>query len=180
MAVSPATSSRAASTAAPASLFVPAPGGGTTGNWWPGDLSWPNSTGAQNNVRYAYFAQARRLAIELNGTVTVYDTLDHQIGGFSQQQSHSGSLSFSSQYGLVDVASLPVISVNGAPPPLPALTPAPSAFQPGQSAPPFDPASSDTKADIVATIEQLAGLRAKGILSDEEFDAKKVQLLSRL
>jgi hypothetical protein len=132
-------------------------------------------------VRYAYFAQARRLAIELNGTVTVYDTLDHQIGGFSQQQSHGGSLSFSSQYGLVDVASLPVISVNGAPPPPPAFTPAPSASQPAQSAPPFDPASSDAKADIIlATIEQLADLRAKGILSDEEFNTKKTQLLSRL
>jgi hypothetical protein len=166
--------------AGPASLFVPAPGGGAPGNWWPGDLGWPNSTGAQNNVRYAYFAQARRLAIELNRTVTVYDTLDHQIGGFSQQQSHGGSLSFSSQYGLVDVASLPVISVNGAPPPPPAFTPAPSASQPAQSAPPFNPASSDAKADILATIEQLADLRAKGILSDEEFNTKKAQLLSRL
>jgi hypothetical protein len=29
----------------------------------------------QNGVRYAYFAQARRLAIEIGGTVTVYDTL---------------------------------------------------------------------------------------------------------
>ena len=30
------------------------------------------STGAQNDVRYAYFAQTRRLAIEVNGRVTVY------------------------------------------------------------------------------------------------------------
>ncbi|MBK7424578.1 MAG: SHOCT domain-containing protein, partial [Propionivibrio sp.] len=96
----------------PASLFVP-PAPGTSGDWWPADLRWPNSTGAQNNVRYAYFAQARRLAIELNGRVTVYDTLDHQIGGFSQQQSYGGSISFNSQYGLIDVASLPVVSIDG-------------------------------------------------------------------
>ena len=37
--------------------------------------------------------------------VTVYDTLDHQIGGFWQQQSYGGSLSFNSQYGLIDVAA---------------------------------------------------------------------------
>src|ERR1700757_766177 len=74
------------------------------GSWW------ASSTGAQNGVRYAYFAPAQRLAIEISGKVTVYDTLDHQIGGFSQQQSHGGSLTFSSQYGLVDVATLPVVS----------------------------------------------------------------------
>ncbi|MDM0053532.1 hypothetical protein QTI04_31400 [Variovorax sp. J22R115] len=105
----------------PASLFVP----GTTNDWWPTDLRFPNSTGAQNGVSYAYFAQARRLAIEVNGRVTVYDTLDHQIGGFGQQQSYGGSLSFNSQYGLIDVASLPVISVDGvspnAAPPAPAF-----------------------------------------------------------
>jgi hypothetical protein len=61
-------------------------------------------------VRYAYFPQAHRLAIEVNGRVTVYDTLDHQLGGFSQQQSRGSSLSFHSQHGLVDVASLPIVS----------------------------------------------------------------------
>jgi hypothetical protein len=58
-------------------------------NWWPADLGVPSSVGAQNEVRYAY------LAIDSNGKVAVYDTQDHQIGGFSQQQPGSGSLSFS-------------------------------------------------------------------------------------
>ena len=44
------------------------------------------ASGAQNDVRYACFPSARRLAIQLGGRVTVYDTQDHQIGGFSQQQ----------------------------------------------------------------------------------------------
>jgi hypothetical protein len=56
------------------SLFVPAADGG--GDWWGPGLGRPHSSGAQNGVRYAYFAQARRLAIELHGRVTVYDTLD--------------------------------------------------------------------------------------------------------
>ena len=81
------------------SLFVPPPAG-SSGHWWPADLGRPTSTGAQNDVRYAYFAQTRRLAIEVNGRVTLYDTLDHQISGFSQQQSSGGSLTFSSQHGL--------------------------------------------------------------------------------
>jgi Short C-terminal domain len=33
---------------------------------------------------------------------------------------------------------------------------------------------------VFATIEKLAQLHAKGILSDEEFAAKKAELLSRL
>lgn len=151
------------------SLFVPlAPG--TSGDWWPADLRWPNSTGAQNNVRYAYFAQARRLAIEVNGSVTVYDTLDHNIGGFSQQQSVGGTLSFSSQHGLIDVASLPVMSRDG------------QAVQ--ASAPPLGAAHGQLAeggaTDTFTAIERLAGLHAKGLLTDAEYSAKKAELLARL
>ena len=180
----------------PSSLFVP-PAPGTSGDWWPADLRWPNSTGAQNGVRYAYFSQARRLAIEVSGTVTVYDTLDHSIGGFSQQQSYGGTLSFNSQYGLIDVASLPVISVDGVAPFVPMNMSAPYApvdqpFQPPQSFQPapnnygngnnngYSNSTSSNSQDVFATIEKLADLRTKGILSDEEFATKKSELLSRV
>jgi hypothetical protein len=53
-------------------------------NWWPADLGVPSSLGAQNEVRYAYFPATRRLAIDINGKVIVYDTQDHQISGFSR------------------------------------------------------------------------------------------------
>ena len=162
----------------PASLFVP-PAPGTSGDWWPADLRWPNSTGAQNNVRYAYFAQARRLAIELNGRVTVYDTLDHQIGGFSQQQSYGGSISFNSQYGLIDVASLPVVSIDGvaqfAPTPVLNQPPPQSNFNAPPPVQDFGPS-----VDVFATIERLADLRSKGVLTDEEFSTKKADWLGRL
>ncbi len=158
------------------SLFVP-PAPGTSGNWWPADIGWPNSTGAQNDVRYAYFQQACRLAIEVNGTVTVYNTLDHQIGGFSQQQSYGGSLSFSSQYGLVSVASLPVVSINGVQQfaPAPVMQPEPFVPQPA----PYR-VSNGGELDIFAAIDKLADLRGKGILTEGEFAAKKAELLSRL
>jgi hypothetical protein len=160
----------------PVSLFVP-PAPGSSGDWWGADLRWPTSTGAQNGVRYAYFAQARRLAIEVGGRVTIYDTLDHQIGGFSQQQGVGGSLTFSSQYGLVEVARLPVLAVDG----VPITAPAPTAV----TAPPAPPAvgsvpPSGGEGDVFALIERLADLHVKGILSAEEFAAKKTELLGRL
>jgi hypothetical protein len=164
----------------PVSLFVP-PEPGTSGDWWPGDLGSPNSTGAQNGVRYAYFAPVRRLAIDVNGHVALYDTLDHQIVGFSQQQSVGGSLSFNSQHGLVEVASLPVVSIDGAGAQA-APAPAAVAKQPVQDdlkAPAASPGIVQSS-DVFATIEKLADLRAKGVLSEEEFANKKTELLSRL
>jgi hypothetical protein len=165
------------------SLFVANPS--TFGNWWPADLGMASSTGAQNNIRYAYFPSTCRLAIEINGHVTVYNTLDHQIGGVSQQQSGGASLSFTSQYGLVQVENLPVISVDGvaqqpqgqAPmqnnqyTPQPVFTPAPEQT--------FNPATT-AESDIFTLIERLADLKQKGILSDEEFATKKAELLQRL
>lgn len=87
-----------------ASLFV---SGNSTGNWWPGHLGHAASTGAQNRMRYAWFPDSRRLAIDAgDGRVRVYDTGDHRIGGFSQQQSGDQSLSFTSQQGLVKLSDL--------------------------------------------------------------------------
>lgn len=90
------------------SLFVPDP----SAQWWPAGLGTPNAVGSQNNVRYAYFAAERRLAVDTGGSVWVYDTQDHQIGGFSQQQGGGASITFTSQYGTVNLASLPVVSTG--------------------------------------------------------------------
>ena len=158
------------------SLFVPEAPGRASGQWWPPELGFPNGTGAQNQVRYAYFNQAHRLAVELNGHVTVYDTLDHQIGGVSQQQGSGGSLTFTSQYGTVSVANLPVVSVDGAPSNAPEPHAAPAPVQPPE---PYR-AEATQESDIFAKIERLADLQQKGILSSEEFAAKKAELLSRL
>jgi Short C-terminal domain len=157
------------------SLFVPPPAG-SSGNWWPAGLQFPNSTGAQNNVRYAYFATIRRLAIETNGHVTLYDTLDHQIGGFSQQQSVGGSITFTSQYGLVDVNSLPIISIDNVPVQTP-VQPQPTASFQTQ---PINNQALNQEADIFGAIEKLAQLKDKGILTDAEYSTKKAELLARL
>ncbi len=150
-------------------------------NWWGPDLKFPNTSGGQNGMRYAYFAQAHRLAIESNGQVIVYDTLDHNIGGVSQQQSGGYSVTFSSQYGYVDLSRLPVVSINGLPPlaPAPVYAPAPS-YNNSYAAPLNNTLGSAGDGDIFASIEKLAALQSRGILSEQEYASKKADLLSRL
>lgn len=89
------------------SLFATAPDSGSSdGSDWPADLGRPSSEGAQNDMRYAYFPDSQRLAIRKDGKVTVYDTGDHRIGGFGQQQGGSQSLTFTSQHGTVPLSEL--------------------------------------------------------------------------
>lgn len=76
--------------------------------WWPANLGSPSSSGAQNDTRYAYFADTHRLAVDSAGSVKVYDTADHAINGFGQQQSHGSAMSFQTNDGTVDLKSLKV------------------------------------------------------------------------
>jgi Short C-terminal domain len=180
--VPPPASTQSQSQQDGASLFVPDAPGLASGHWWPAELGSPNGTGAQNQVRYAYFSAPRRLAVDLNGHVTVYDTLDHQIGGVSQQQGGGSSLTFTSQYGTVGVSSLPIVSLDGVPSSAPAPRVAGAPSMAPSSAPPPAPTSRDTaqEADIFTKIERLADLHKKGVLSEQEFSAKKAELLARL
>ena len=58
---------------------------GEGSSWWPVELGTPSALGAQNDLRYAYFAAARRLAINHGGRITIHDTGDHRVSGVSQQ-----------------------------------------------------------------------------------------------
>lgn len=179
--------------------------------WWPAELGQPASVGGQNSARYAYFPQARQIAYDPGngGKIILLDALDHQIGGWSQQQSGPGDpfmgISFSSQYGQFALSSLPR---TGAAPNEPAQTPnAPQHSGPTPQSPdpaPISPAAAPTLvpppasppspapapapanarensgADILDTIERLARLLDAGALTEAEFTAKKSELLSRL
>lgn len=211
-------------------------GGGFGGQWWPEGLGQPSSSGAQNDMGYAFFPQTRRLAIRRNGEVTLYDTGDHMISGVSQQQGGGYDLSFATAYGPVDLGSLPVVRGGGDQP----QTAGQGQSQPGQvqqaqvqqgndqgqfQSPPavstdpaaFHSAALDTGAstspavsgdraqaptgpdltaaapvaaamaapsrdpdDVFAKLERLAELHRKGILSDDEFQTKKAELLARI
>ena len=141
-------------------VYAPGPGAVHQANldsWWPGELGRPASAGSQDDYRYAVFPQARRLAAQSGGgPVRLYDTLDHVIGGVQQQQGGlPHGLSFTSQYGTFTVESLPLVS-------------------PAEATPPAD---ADA---VLAALERLGDLHKRGILTDEEFSAKKTELLSRL
>ncbi|MDY6998811.1 MAG: SHOCT domain-containing protein [Actinomycetota bacterium] len=188
---------------APAAGSASPTGGFTSANWWPADLGVPSSTGGQNNIRYAVFPGTRRLAIHFDGTTRVFDTGDHRIGGVQQQQGGGfGSVSFTSQLGTFGVSSLTELGAQqvadtpaAAPaprhqapepdpaPPVPAQTQSQSQMPPPAPAPSPAPAPAGQPGDpgaIISAIESLAGLHERGILSDEEFAAKKAELLGRL
>jgi hypothetical protein len=158
-------------------------------NWWPSELGMPASSGSQNNMRYACFPERQRLAVDIGGQIAVYDTGLHWISGFSQQQSGSQSVTFTSQLGTVALDSLPLVSGSGsqstdtqaAPSNVWGSTwasqaaPAPSGAVQSRNT-----QSGDASGDIFASIERLASLRDKGFISETEFSAKKTELLQRL
>jgi putative oligomerization/nucleic acid binding protein len=196
----------------------PAPAQGSFGafhpgnNWWPSELGSPSSSGGQNDSRYAYFPGTQRLAIDRGGQVTVYDALNHQIGGVQQQQGGSyGTLSFTSQFGTFTVDSLPVVSGGQhqqssshhqqsshqtqqqqqqpySSNQQPSYPQQPSYQQPSyqQSPPSSDPARQSSgseprsHSDVLDALQRLGQLHQNGILSDDEFRAKKAELLARL
>ncbi|WP_370312843.1 SHOCT domain-containing protein [Sagittula sp.] len=241
--------------------------GGASG-WWPEGLGQPASQGSQNDLSYAIFPDKHRLAINLAGRVTVYDTGNHEIGGISQQQGSSASWTFTSQYGTVDLRSLkevredpedapapdedttetadrdapeaaadlddgssgdstwgpaalddhepslvaeasqvPQLPEASRPPEFAPPRPSPTAEEPQAREPAWSaPAAPEPENDpfaqprpepeapsiysgarvlnsadeIFAALEKLGALRDIHILSDEEFEAKKAELLSRL
>lgn len=75
--------------------------------WWSDDLGAPSSSGGQNDMRYAFFPDKHRLLVEQGGKLTTYDSGDHRISGVSQR--NSGSPTFSSQDGEVDLNKLKVV-----------------------------------------------------------------------
>ena len=100
----------------------------------------------------------------------MYDTSGYDIGGFGKQQSGDASLTFTSPRGIVRVDRLPRVT---------SAKPAQEArgSEGTQSAP--TPAGGDT-GSIVALIGQLGQLKEKGLLTEQEFAAKKGELLKRL
>jgi hypothetical protein len=142
--------------------------------------------------------------VQANGRITTYDTLDHNIGGVQQQQGGpSGSQSFSSQFGTFTVESLPIVSGGGSgsgggsnsngggnaynnpqPAPQSNYTPPPpqsSGYNnSGSNGSGINNSSAEPQGDVFATLERLGGLRDKGIISEQEFQTKKAELLSRL
>lgn len=76
-----------------------------TDRWWPESLGEsPNSAGGQNEMRYAYFAGKKCLAVDAGGgQISIYDTGTHRISRVQQDQSSAGKkLVVTSEDGEVD------------------------------------------------------------------------------
>ena len=148
--------------------------------WWRADWGVPAASGSQNNVRYAYFPATQRLAVLQESRLTIYDTGSHRITGIAQQQSSTGTLTFTSQHGSVRLSDLSVVSADSTDAPSPdakgeriATPEPPSTSSPSQT-------EREPSEEIFHKIERLAELRDKGILSAEEFLLKKTELLAKL
>ena len=148
-----------------------------SGAWWPEELGTPSATGSQDSTRYAYFADARRLALSVDGKVRVHDTLDHRITGFSQQGGGAGGTTMTSQRGTVDLATLPLVSGDG---PGDASDAKPATGSGDVDVPATAAPAAVAGDDPLQLIEKLGQLRERGLLSDEEFAAKKRELLARV
>ena len=175
-------------------IFPLAPKGTTQSNqWWPVELGNPFSSGAQNSTRYAIFPN--RLAVDINGKVTVYDTLDNNISGISQQQGGNDSLTFSSQYGTILVSTLPIVtganqsnnnSQNNFVTPIqnnfiePIVEPLAQPLLNNSANNSTNTVSNESSKSIITLIEQLSTLYTAGVLTQEEFNTKKAELLARL
>jgi len=110
----------------------------------------------------------------------LYDTGDHRISGVSQQQGGGAQgPMFTSDKGNIRLADLKL--ATGAQPHAATQRPAMGMAASAPSAASHGAGSSAPAAgDPIAIIERLADLRQKGILTDEEFGAKKAELLGRL
>lgn len=61
-------------------------------------------------MRYAYFPQKRRLAVEWQGVLTIYDTADYQFRGMLSPQSSAGvEISISTQRGRIRLTDLAAV-----------------------------------------------------------------------
>jgi len=141
---------------------------------WPAIFGNPTSSGSQNNFRYAYFAPVHRLVIEEDGQRTIYDTKHFEITGVSQQQGSTDSYRFTSREGAVDLSTLEKVSDPERQQPTPEII--------------YDvTATADLRSQerspediIFATVERLNVLFERGQITEEEFTAKKRELLDRL
>ncbi|MFN9545817.1 MAG: SHOCT domain-containing protein [Cyanobacteriota bacterium] len=151
---------------APMSGLPPMGGMAPIEAWWPPELGTPSSTGAQKEWRYALFPTTARLAVDSHGRVSVRDIGDLQISGCCQG-GDEGELYFTTSTGIVTLSSLPEAPAAATPTPVPAAETANAERDRQQAA-------------VLGALSKLGELKAMGILSEEEFTAKKAELLRRL
>src|SRR5580658_3984045 len=78
---------------------------------WPSELGIASTSGTSPEMRYAYFPQIRRLAVEWRGVITIYDTAEYQFRGMLQAHSaETVGMSILTQRGRVRLIDLVTVS----------------------------------------------------------------------
>src|SRR5271156_6095210 len=78
---------------------------------WPSELGIASTSGSSAEMRYAYFPQNRRLAVEWRGVLTIYDTAEYQFRGMLQAHSAEAvGISILTQRGRVRLSDLATVS----------------------------------------------------------------------
>jgi len=87
---------------------------------WPSELGIASTGGTSADMRYAYFPQNRRLAVESRGILTIYDTAEYQFRGMLEAHSAEAvGVSILTQRGRVRLSDLVTVSSPPPPPPIP-------------------------------------------------------------
>jgi hypothetical protein len=81
-------------------------------SWWPADFGHPAATGEQHGIRYAYFPERDRLLVQQGAAIFSYDTTGQRITGFSQQQSTSSRLCFTTTSGPLDLSEMKCVPLH--------------------------------------------------------------------
>ncbi len=169
--------------------------------WWPAGLGIPSSSGVQGEVAYAWFPHACRLAVRQSDRLAVYNTSGHSITGLSQCGGTAASIRLHGESGEIGLSDFIPADEYAPAWTAPRVVDAATTNATAAHADPAAPAGADAAHpvreefdragaavssalscpdDPLAMIDRLAELRASGILTDQEFVAKKTELLGRL
>jgi hypothetical protein len=78
---------------------------------WPAELGIASTSGTSPEMRYAYFPQNQRLAVEWHGVLTIYDTATYQFRGMLQAHSAEAvGISILTQRGRVRLEDLATVT----------------------------------------------------------------------
>ena len=78
---------------------------------WPSELGIASTSGTSAEMRYAYFPQNRRLAVEWRGVITIYDTAEYQFRGMLEgHPAENVGISILTQRGRVRLTDLVTVS----------------------------------------------------------------------
>jgi hypothetical protein len=81
----------------------------TSNSCWPPEFGPASTSGSSEELRYAYFPKNRRLAVESDGSLMIYDIGDYQFRGLLQAQSAGGAITIMTQRGRMRLSDFATI-----------------------------------------------------------------------